>query len=203
LLEKWSSFTVNHKFSIKTGGMLNFRRINNVSDPLFYRLYGLYVRAFPLAERRSWEGIEHELIYEKRFHPHVLLQDDAFVGFFNYWTFERFFYIEHFAIDPNFQNQRIGTEAMEIFMNQVKLPIMLEVEMPTNSLAGRRIRFYERLGFKVLSHNYVQPPYEGTGFLLPVLMMSNDVHFANTHYEMIKETLYKEVYHYDFEMNIP
>jgi len=176
--------------------MLNFYRINSVSDPLFEKLYNLYATAFSPSERRSWSALEHELSYEKRFHVHALLKNDHFVGFFNYWVFERFYYIEHFAVTSKLRDQQIGSEAMGIFKNQVKLPILFEVEMPNDPMAVRRIRFYERLGFSVLSHYYAQPPYDGNGFLLPELIMCNDVHFANTHFDLIKETLYDKVYHY-------
>jgi ribosomal protein S18 acetylase RimI-like enzyme len=179
--------------------MLNFHRITNVSCPLFLNLYNLYTLAFPLAERRSWAGLEFELSYEKRFCAHALVQDDKFVGLFNYWTFERFYYIEHIAVAPTVRGHKIGTEAMEVFKSQTKLPIIFEVEMPTNPTSIRRINFYEKLGFSVLSHNYAQPPYEGDGFLIPMQLMSNDTHFADTHFEMIKETLYKKVYHFELE----
>jgi ribosomal protein S18 acetylase RimI-like enzyme len=179
--------------------MLNFYRITDVSDPLYSRLYNLYSTAFPPAERRSWEGLEHEVIYEKHFYPNALLQNDEFVGIFNYWTFEKFCYLEHFAVNPNLRNQHIGSEAMKIFKEQTKLPIILEVEMPNNPLAGRRIKFYERLGFTVMSHDYAQPPYENGEFLLPVIIMCNNIHFANTHFEKIKETLYHQVYHYKYD----
>jgi len=176
--------------------MLKFHRINSVSDPLFSKLYNLYSTAFPPVERRSWEGLEHEIIYEKLFNPNVLLLDGEFVGFFNYWSFERFYYLEHFAIIPNLRNQHIGSKAMELFLKQVNLPVIFEVELPNSPLASRRIKFYERLGFSVLLHDYAQPPYENSGFLLPVLIMSNDAQFANSHFGMIKETLYNKVYHY-------
>ena len=90
----------------------------------------------------------------------------------------------------------MGTKAMEIFKSQVSLPIILEVEMPNNPEAIRRIHFYEGLGFNVLSHYYAQPPYEGSGFLTPMLIMSSDLHFANKNFEEIREILYKEVYHF-------
>jgi len=176
--------------------MINFQRINDVSDPMFAKLFNLYTLAFSHSERRNWAGLEHEVLYEKRFQPHALLKNDEFVGFINYWNFERFYYIEHLAIIPALRNQKIGSEVMEIFKKQTKLPVILEVEMPNNPLTIRRIQFYERLHFTVLSHNYAQPPYEeDNGFFLPQLMMSNDVHFGNTHFEMIKETLYSEIYH--------
>jgi ribosomal protein S18 acetylase RimI-like enzyme len=128
----------------------------------------------------------------------ALIQEGEFVGLFNYWTFERFYYIEHLAISPKHRSRGIGSEAMGIFMDQIKLPIVLEVEMPNNIIPSRRILFFEKLGFSILSHNYAQPPYDGDGFLLPELIMSNDIHFANTHFEKIKEILYTEVYHFEY-----
>jgi len=48
-----------------------------------------------------------------------------------------------------------------------------------------------------VAHNYAQPPYDGNGFFIPELIMSNDIHFANKHFDMIKEILYENVYHYE------
>ena len=178
--------------------MLNIQCINSVSDPLYTKLFNLYTRAFPVSERRSWSGLEHELIYEKKFHPNVLLQNDEFVGLLNYWTFEQFFYIEHFAVNEQMRNSHIGTEAMEIFMKQTHLPIVLEVEMPKNPLAERRIKFYERLGFSVLPCDYFQPSYDSeVGDFLQINIMNNDIQFAKNNFDLIKETLYDKVYHWE------
>lgn len=178
--------------------MLHFHKINTINNQFFSNLFNLYTLAFPPAERRTWAGLEYELNYEKRLYVHALIQDGEFVGLFNYWKFERFYYLEHLAVSPKYRGQGIGSEAMGIFMKETKLPIILEVEMPNNIIASRRILFYERLGFSILSHNYAQPPYEGDGFLMPELIMTNDVHYANTHFEKIKEILYNEVYHYEY-----
>ena len=181
--------------------MLNFHRINSVTDPLFQRLFNLYTLAFPAGERRTWGGLEYELSYAKRFCAHALTYDDKFVGLFNYWTFDKFYYIEHIAIVSEFQGKKIGTEAMEIFKSQTKLPIIFEVELPNNQTAIRRINFYEKMGFSVISHNYAQPPYEADNFLIPMQLMSNDIHFADTHFGIIKKTLYENVYHYELPLN--
>jgi len=178
--------------------MLNFHRITCVDCPFFSNMYNLYTLAFPLQERRTWAGLEYELNYEKRFCAHALVQNDKFVGLFNYWTFDRFYYIEHIAVVSTMRGQNIGTEVMEIFKSQTKLPIIFEVEMPNNDPTSiRRIHFYEKLGFSVLSHKYAQPPYEGDGFLIPMQLMSNDTHFADSHFDLIKDTLYDKVYHFD------
>jgi ribosomal protein S18 acetylase RimI-like enzyme len=179
--------------------MLNFYRISCVNDPLFANFYNLYTLAFTPENRRSRDGLEYELTNEKCFCAHALVQNDKFVGFFNYWTFDRFYYIEHIAVVPSMRGKNIGTQAMEIFKSQTKLPVVLEVEMPTNTPTIRRIHFYEKLGFSVISHKYAQPPYERDGFLIPMELMSTDLHFANSHFELIKEILYKNVYHFETE----
>jgi len=177
--------------------MLSFHKIHTVSDPYFQQFYNLYTQAFPPSECRTWAGIEIELTTENRFNAHALLINNTFVGLLNYWIFSSFLYIEHFAINENLRGQHIGKEALSRLMEQTKLPIVLEVEMPINSMAVRRIRFYEQLKFSVLSHYYAQPPYNKDGFIMPMLLMTNDVHFVNTHFEMIKNTLYNHVYHYE------
>ena len=183
-------------FCLKYHNMLNFHRITCVDCPHFSDLYKLYAQAFPHEERRTWEGLVQELNSEKRFCAHALVQNNKFVGLFNYWTFDRFYYIEHIAVIESMRNQKLGTEAVEILKSQAIMPIVFEVELPTNSTAISRIRFYEKMGFSVVSHKYAQPPYDGEGFLIPMQLMTNNLHFAHQHFELIKETLYENVYHY-------
>ncbi len=183
--------------------MLDIQRVNSVFNPHFSQLFNLYIQAFPPSERRNYGALELVLNNESRFYALILLQNEKFVGFLNYWTFDRFLYIEHFAIDANLRGKHYGSEAMNIIISQTKLPILFEVEMPNNALVSRKIRFYERLGFKVLSHYYAQPSYDEKGFLLPMLIMCNDTHFANTHFELIKKTLYEEVYQYNIRTPNP
>ncbi|MCE5330765.1 MAG: GNAT family N-acetyltransferase [Bacteroidales bacterium] len=189
-----SSETLNEKTT-----MLNFLKIDSVYDTNYADVYKLYVETFPVSERRSWASLESVLNNENRFNIFALMHENQFVGFISYWKFERFYYIEHFAILPHFRNHKLGSEAMAELVSQVNMPVVLEVEMPRTVEAARRIHFYERLGFYVLSNYYMQPPYDGVSFLLPMLIMSNDYHFANKHFNLIKNTLYKEVYRYEKE----
>lgn len=180
--------------------MIDFYPITSINDSYFAPLYELYTTSFPDFERRSWAGLDRALNNEKKFSANALLEHNEFVGFLNYWRFDHFIYVEHLALVPQFRSLKKGTIAMEIFKQAVTLPIVLEVEMPSNSEATRRIRFYENLGFKVVSHYYAQPPYEGERFLTPMLIMSNDYHYANSHFDMIKNTLYQEVYRFETQM---
>ena len=156
--------------------MIEFKKIEGSSDPLFARLYDLYREAFPPSERRTLDELKRILDTEPRFTASALMREGQFTGFFTYWTFDRFVY------------------TIRSFLSLHTLPVVLEVEMPDEPDAIRRIHFYERNGFKVVQHPYAQPYYDGSGRMLPMLIMTNDTHFANKHFQMIKKTLYEEVY---------
>jgi ribosomal protein S18 acetylase RimI-like enzyme len=175
--------------------MFNFIRVRKSTDFLFSEFYDLYLSAFPISERRGLPLLEKTMMNDS-FYVYATMYDEQFVGFVNFWTFERFTFIEHFAMLPHMRGQRIGTNLIRILQLQVKQPIILEVETPATKIAVRRIHFWERLGFYVLSNYYMQHPYDDSLFLIPMLIMSNDYHFANRHFQMIKNTLYNEVYHY-------
>ena len=174
--------------------MLDFYRIINVYDPMFNRLYNLYTASFPHPERRSWDGLVHELIYEKRFFSNALLHENEFVGFLNYWKFEQFYYIEHFAVLEKMRGQNIGSEAIEMLKRQSKVPIVFEVELPVDELTRKRVHFYERLDFTLLLQEYAQPAYIDDESQVPMKLMCNDEVFGNENFEAIKSTLYSEVY---------
>ena len=176
--------------------MIEFQKIENSSDLLFSQMYELYQNAFPAVERRNLDSLAYVLDYEKNLEIDALMKDGDFVGFFNFWTFEQFVYVEHFAVDSKMRGQNIGSEVIQTFLSKINLPVILEVEMPKDAQSVRRIGFYERLGFKVLSHNYAQPYYDGSGKLLPMLLMSNNYHFAENNFNLIKNTVYKNVYQY-------
>jgi ribosomal protein S18 acetylase RimI-like enzyme len=177
--------------------MLIINKIKDIHSPHFTRLYDLYQSAFASNERRTYDGLVAEMMTEPKFHSLELLKKNEWVGFLNYWVFEEFWYIEHFAVEAHCRNQQIGTQAMKLFMEVSPLPILFEVELPVNDFAKRRICFYERLGFSVLSNKYAQPPYiADKGDFIPELIMCNDLEFASTNFELIKKRLYQEVYHY-------
>ncbi len=58
----------------------------------------------------------------------------------------RFYYIEHFAIDPSLRNGGYGKRVLEVdeLKKQLKGPIVLEVEEPNDEMSTRRIHFYKR-----------------------------------------------------------
>jgi GNAT superfamily N-acetyltransferase len=175
---------------------IEFRKVENSADPLFVKMFELYQRAFPAVERRTLSSLEGVLEHDKRFVMAVLLKDGEFVGFFNYWLFESFIYTEHFAVNQKLRGQNIGSEVIKTFFINTNLPVIFEVETPENELAIRRIAFYERLDCKLLPHKYAQPHYDGSGNLLPMLLMTNNYSYVDKHFNLIKNIVYRVVYNY-------
>lgn len=173
---------------------LKFVIVEDTESKYFEQLYDLYMSAFPLSERRTRSGFEAEINTEEKFTAVAVLLEDVFVGFFNYWKFDDFFYLENFAVLPEFRSRNVGSATMAHFMARFDKPLVFEVEPPMDVQATRRIAFYERLGFKILPYDYLQPPYNGNSEWIPMLLMSNDLAFAVREYEKIRNVLYNAVY---------
>lgn len=145
----------------------------------------LYIRSFPDEERRDWQTNEDA----ERFissHPEmrVLLafsSEGEFVGFLNYWLLsdsddetQRVFYGEHLAITPEMRNQGIGAGIIAELKRLTSDRILMEVELPEDEMAHRRIAMYERHGF--VTHpdiKYLQPSYARGKEPIELMLMSS------------------------------
>lgn len=131
--------------------------------------------AFPIDERRD-DYLQRELAdSEPKFHSCAILSGDSndFVGLLSYWDFNSYIYIEHFAIDSEMRNCGLGGDVLSQFIKEIGLPVVLEVELPTDHLSSRRIDFYTRHGFSLWETiPYIQPPYRKGGEELPMHLMA-------------------------------
>lgn len=177
--------------------MIELVKIENVYDHVFEEVFHLYTSAFPSYLRRTWSGLEMLLNKKPAFKCIAIMHRKEFAGLLHYWTFEKFIFIEHFAIQPNLRNKGLGSKVLKKFLGTIDLPVVIETELPRNLISSKRIHFYERQGFFVTSNFYMQPPYEGSQVMISMLIMSTDYHFTNKNFSQIKSTLYKEVYRYD------
>ena len=175
--------------------MITFHRISSTSDSYFSPMTTLYKSAFLPEQRRELDQLEYEILTSEHFRTHALLADGKFIGFLNYWQFHTFCFIEHFAITPQLRGKKLGSKALNILKNNIVSPIVIEVDIPTSTVAARRVEFYERADFRIIPNDYVQPPYRPSDTPSPLLIMTNDKHFVSKHFDTIKETIYKEVYH--------
>lgn len=176
--------------------MMHFKRIKTVDNEIFESINLLYEYAFPHHERRSRDAFEKLTLHEDSFVCNAIFDENQQVGFINFWKLDGFIFVEHFAIKEEFRDRKLGAATMKYLMQMAVEPIVLEVEMPHSNDASRRIHFYERLGFYVLSDFYVQPPYHSTDFPTPMLIMSNNYQYCKKHFHAVKEKIYTKVYHF-------
>lgn len=87
------------------------------------------------------------------FYNNIIFDNETPVGFITYWDFNDFYYVEHFAIDPTLRNGGYGKKTLDYLCKELDRPIVLEVEMPVEEMAKRRINFYQRQGFVLWEKN--------------------------------------------------
>ena len=152
--------------------------------------------AFPPIERRPLEDWKVMTENHKYFHAMAIVEKTKFCGILTFWDFGTFLYIEHFAIDSQLRNGGIGKTALELFLYEHQhMNIVLEVEMPDNDIARRRIGFYERNGFCLIEErDYLQPPYIIGGETLPLKLMGTQGSVTRNNYEDIVQKIHTNVY---------
>lgn len=163
---------------------MEFRNLEEKDYQAFLKLYN---ESFPENERRLYKSAEHvaNFVKEKGGKFHAFAIDDGgglFLGFLSYWTFEGYVYVEHFAVEPAHRGKNIGRKLLSHLLETVSGNVLLEVEKPESPEAVRRIKFYERCGFRLREDiNYVQPPYgPGQSGVEMMLMTHGDVKLRDT-----------------------
>jgi ribosomal protein S18 acetylase RimI-like enzyme len=167
--------------------------IHNREDTHYAYTEKHWLDSFPETERRG--SIEQLCLLENepRFHLKVISCQKISVGMLVYWDFTGFIFVEHLAIDPIYQNKGFGEKAMKLLIEKIRLPIVLEIELPENQNSQRRLIFYERLGFKIFSQVYEQPPYHQGQSFVPMLLLQFDPD-NRLDYNKVNTILYQEVY---------
>lgn len=157
----------------------------------------LYIESFPRNERRPILELHHLMEKESRFNVFLLeeVETNTRIGFVTYWNLATFIFIEHFAISPEQRNGGYGQKAIQGLIKQTSIPLVGEIELPTVSeLASRRVKFYEKQGFKVWDLPYEQPAYEEGYDPIPMLAITyRDLNFPYN-FEAVRDTIYLEVY---------
>ena len=174
--------------------MIKFQPIST-SDVQHYRfMEELLTDTFPAEEYRELADLREYTDRTGNFHNNIIFEDNMPIGFITYWDFDRFCYVEHFAINPALRNGGYGKKALEHLRKVVQLPIVLEVERPDEEMAQRRISFYQRQGFTLWEQNYRQPPYKKGDSFLPMYLMVYGNLDSDRDYKAIRKQIYLEVY---------
>lgn len=75
--------------------------------------------------------------------------------------------------------------------------VCLEVELPDNEMASRRIAFYKRNNFYLNEYPYMQPPMSLGKKAIPLFIMTSQSKVSEEEFDKIKALLYTKVYNQD------
>ena len=141
-----------------------------ITEERFDLVFSKMTAAFPYEERRDLLD-QKECLKNKYFKFFEIFDNEADVGFITIWDFPEFIFIEHLAIDEEKRAGGYGSKTIELIKQVYKKSIILEAEAPETEQQIKRIRFYDRQGFKMNSYDYEQPSYHG-GEGVPLKILS-------------------------------
>lgn len=156
----------------------------------FKRVYDILEEAFNSDERRSFDG--QARLFEDS--DYDVLVDEETKGLLAVWNFEDMRYVEHFAVEEKFRNNKLGGRFLDEYLRMDNSSVVLEVELPGEELTDRRINFYKRHGFCFNEYDYVQPPMEEGKNPVPLRIMSYPDRISEEQFMRLRDTLYKKVY---------
>ncbi len=164
-------------------------------DEIFVnQILPLYFDAFPEDERRSKEQLLDLLQNENRMKCIAIFDAVEFVGFLIFWHFDEFIYGEHFAIIDEKRNRGYASQILKDYILKHYPKFLIECELPNNTIAQRRIAFYQRMGLQLSDITYTQPAYEHNKHALPMKLMYAGMNDT----EIVKaiKIIHQEVYHF-------
>lgn len=169
--------------------------LRKMADNEFDKVYSIIEKSFPVDEYRPYEE-QMELLKHPKYTVYVLPEDtgEGIRAFIAVWQFNSFAFIEHFAVDPKYRNNGLGSIILKEISAMLSCFICLEVEPEDTDFAKRRIEFYKRNGFILNNYPYHQPPISKGKKEIPLMLMTCPKELTKPEFENIKNTLYKEVY---------
>lgn len=161
----------------------------------FDSIFQIIEISFPEDEYRTYDE-QKSLLDNSVYEVYILpdLDDKAIKAFIAVWNFDSFAFIEHFAVNPTYRNNGIGSAFLREIVCMLGKMVCLEVEPPDNEMAYRRICFYERNNFFLNKYPYTQPPISAGRNPVPLLIMTYGRYINKMEFAEIKGELFTYVY---------
>lgn len=128
-------------------------KITSSHDPLLSQVPQLYETAFPEDERTETSRLIEMVEDCPAMTFNAIMDGEEFCGMAVIWELGICRYLLYLATLEEKRNQGLGAATIERLKVQSPLPIIGEVEPPTDAIKARRIAFYQRNGFHIESKN--------------------------------------------------
>lgn len=169
--------------------------LRKMNETEFDTIFSIMEESFPIDEYRPYDE-QKALLYDSKYHIYVLPDSnkEALRAFIAVWQLDDFAFIEHFAVNPVYRNQGLGSLILQEISGLLQCQICLEVELPQTDFARRRIGFYKRNGFYLNDYSYTQPPISAGRKPIPLFIMTSGEGISEERFEFMKQIIYREVY---------
>ena len=129
-------------------------RITSSTDPRIARVPELYEEAYPIEERTETSRLLQMIEVCPLMTFNVIMDDDdEFAGMAVIWELGLCRYLLYLAVLKEKRNKGLGAATLKSLKEESDLPIILEVELPSDALKQRRVSFYIRNGFHIETDN--------------------------------------------------
>lgn len=174
--------------------ILHFENITNFNHPDWEKVWMIYETSFPKNEKRSLDA--QKLIHgHPRYHWYNWYLKNELIGFTAWWEYERFSFLEHFAVSSAKRSGGFGKTILTTWMQQPHPVVVLEIDPIKDEISTRRWKFYERLGFLENGIEHSHPSYFDGSSIVPLLVLS--------HPRKITQELYEEFARLEIEEMLP
>lgn len=133
--------------------MVKLIKVHSSKDPLIARVSELYESAFPEAERTSTERFLWMIDHCPEMSFYAITDEGEFCGMAVVFELGICRYLLYLATLDSQRKKGLGAQTLTLLKEETSLPIIGEVERPTDDITRRRIAFYERNGFHVELEN--------------------------------------------------
>ena len=159
----------------------------------FEKVYELMKNSFPDSEYRTYQE-QKKLLIDDKYTVFTRNKDDDVSAFIAVWNLKNFTFLEHFAVLEKFRGKGFGSEFLLGVMKRLQNKIILEVEPPDDEVSKRRIRFYERVEFKLNDFYYEQASLRENYAYHELKIMSYPDFINEKEFSKIKKEIYRYVY---------
>ena len=154
------------------------------------RIFAAYESTFPEDERRD-ESQFLALLDNPDSFIFSVKNDETHVGYVILWKLEDCYYLEHFEVFEEFRNLKLGSQILAELKEKFGNIVLESEPSHLDEMAERRINFYLRNGFSIISEDYIQPSYGPGKNSMNLFLLSN---FDVTEVQVIEKELHTKVY---------
>lgn len=159
----------------------------------FDKIFSMIQDNFTDDEHRNFDQ-QKSLLSNELYKIKVANENEEIKAFVAFWTFQKFIYIEHLAVDKSCQGTGIGTELLKELLRDTDKMIVLEVQPSKDENSKRRIKFYKNNGFYYNDYEYLQPAYSEDKNDVELKILTSNREINDEEFNEVVNYLYKYVY---------